>query len=51
MHVFPTDPSPTTTHLMSRSVFAILEEEIKNTQIALFNTHHNAFYLMPTMTH
>ena len=24
MHVFPTDPSPTTTHLMSRSVFAIL---------------------------
>ena len=24
MHVLPTDPSPTTTHLMSRSVLAIL---------------------------
>jgi hypothetical protein len=28
IHVFPTDPSPTTTHLMSLSVFAILRNEI-----------------------
>ena len=26
IHVFPTAPSPTTTHFMSRSVLAILEE-------------------------
>jgi len=26
IHVFPTEPSPTTTHFMSRSVFAILQK-------------------------